>query len=96
MTYPGYNLPLRDLYTNRAFNLCYNFPRTDLLDSLHHPPFTIYTTVSYMLSNKYMIDKFLNKEDIEINDIFSDVCEIQNVSHSYLPKINPNWEIDIQ
>jgi len=42
-----------------------------------------------------MIDKFFNKEDIEIDDIFYDVCEIQNISHSYLPKINPNWEIDI-
>ena len=49
-----------------------------------------------MLSNTQMIDKFLNKEDIRIDDIFSDVCKIQNVSHSYLPKLNPNWEIDIR
>jgi len=81
-TYPGYSLPLRDLDTNHALNLCYNFQRTDLLASLHHSPFTIYTMVSYMLSNTHMVDKFLNKEDIEIDDIFTDVCAIQNVSHS--------------
>jgi len=66
------------------------------LDSLHHSPFTIYTMESYMLSNTHMIDKLLNKEDIEIDDIFFDVYKIQNVSHSYLSKINPNWEIDIR
>ena len=43
-----------------------------------------------MPGNTHMIDEFLDKEDIEIDDIFSDGCEIQNVSHSYLPKINQN------
>lgn len=54
--YPGYGIHIRDLDTNRALNLCYNFQRTDLLYSLHHSPFTIYTMVSYMLSNTHIID----------------------------------------
>ena len=76
ITYPGYGIPLKDLDINRALNLCCNFSRTDLLGSLHHSPFTIYTLVSYMLSNTHMIDKFFNKDEIEIDDIFFDVCEI--------------------
>ena len=85
-TYPGYGIPIKDLDTNHALNLCFNFVRTDLLDSLHHSPFTIYTMVSYMLSNTHMIDRFLDKEEIRTDDIFSDVCEIRQVSHSFLPR----------
>ena len=33
--------------------------------------------VSYMLSNTHLIDKFLDKDEIKIDDIFPDVCEIQ-------------------
>ena len=60
ITYPSYGIPIKDLDTNRTLNLSYNFSRTDLLGSLHHSPFTIYTLVSYMLSNTHMIDKFLD------------------------------------
>ena len=31
---------------------------------------------SYMLSNAHMIDKLVDKEEIEIDDIFSDICEV--------------------
>ena len=95
-TYPSYGTPIDDLDTICALNLCYNFQRTDLLDSLHHSPFTTYTTVSYMLSNTHMVDRFLDKEEIKTDDMFSDVCEIQQVSHSFLPRLEPDWEIDIQ
>jgi len=43
-----------------------------------------------------MIDKFLDKEEIEIDNIFSDICEVQNISHNFIPRIQPNWEMDIQ
>jgi len=78
--YPGFGLPIKDLDTCRALNLCYDFTRTDLLESLQHAPFTIYIVVSYMLSNTHIIDRFLDKDEIEIEDIFSDVCEIQHIS----------------
>jgi len=51
--------------------------------------------VSYMLGNTRRIDKFLEKDEIEIDDIFSDVCEIQQISHSCVPRLTPEWEIDI-
>ena len=95
-TYPSCGIPINDLDTSCALNLCCNFQRTDLLDSLHHSPFTTYTTVSYMLSNTHMVDRFLDKEEIKTDDMFSDVCEIQQVSHSFLPRLEPDWEIDIQ
>ena len=43
-----------------------------------------------------MVDRFLDKEEIKTDDMFSDVCEIQQVSHSFLPRLEPDWEIDIQ
>jgi len=43
-----------------------------------------------------MIDKFLYKEEIEIDDIFFDICEVQNISHNSISRIQPNWDIDIQ
>jgi hypothetical protein len=95
-TYPGYGIPIKDLDTNRALNLCYHFQRIDLLESLHHSPFTIYTMVSYMLSNTHMIDKFLNKDEIEIDDIFSDICEVQPNSHTFIPAIQPVAHINLQ
>ena len=51
--------------------------------------------VSYMLSNTHMIHKFLDKEEIKIDDIFSDICEVQKGPHNFLPIIQPNWDIDI-
>jgi len=49
-----------------------------------------------MLSNTDMIDKFLDKEEIEIDDIFSNICKVQNISHNFIPRIQPNWDMDIQ
>jgi len=43
-----------------------------------------------------MIDKFLDKEEIEIDDIFSDICEVQKILHNFLLRVQPNWDIDIQ
>ena len=43
---PGFGLPIKDLDTCRALNLCYDFSRTDLLENSQHAPFTIYTMVS--------------------------------------------------
>jgi len=51
--------------------------------------------VSYMLSNTHIIDRFLDKDEIEIEDIFSDVCEIQHVSPQTLPRVEPKVELDI-
>jgi len=65
------------------------------LESLHHSPFTIYTMVSYMLSNTHIIDQFLDKEEIELDDIFSDICEVQQVSRSAIQPMT-EWQIDIQ
>ena len=65
--YPGFGLPIKDLDTCRALNLCYDFSRTDLLENSRHAPFTIYTMVSYMLSNTYIIDRYLDKNEIEID-----------------------------
>ena len=96
ITYPGYGIPIKDLGTCHAINLCYNFLLTDLLESLHHSPFTIYTMVSYMLSNTHMTDKFLDKEEIEIHDIFSSICKVQKVPHNFFSRIQPNWDINIQ
>jgi len=87
-TYPGYGIPIRDLDNSRALNLCYRFQRTDPLESLHHSPFTIHTMVSYMLSNTHMIDKFLDKDKIEIDGIFSDVCKIQTFCILLFPGYN--------
>ena len=56
----------------------------------------MYTMVTDMLSNNHMIDGFLDKEEIDMDDIFSDVCEIRQASHSFLPQLEPDWEIDIQ
>ena len=38
----------------------------------------------------------INFLTIEIDNIFSDVCEIQQISHSCVPRLTPEWEIDIQ
>ena len=51
--------------------------------------------VSYMLSNTHIIDQFLGKDEIEIEDIFSDVCEILHISHQTLPGVEPKVELDI-
>ena len=93
--YPGFGLPINDLDTCRALNLCYDFSRIDLLDNLSHAPFTIYTMVSYMLSNTHIIDRFLDKNEIEIDDIFSDVCEVQHITPQTLPQVEPKVELDI-
>jgi len=94
--YPDFGLPISDLDTCRALNLGYDFPRADLLESLSHAPFTIYTMVSYMVSNTHIIDRFLDKNKIEIDDIFSDVCEVQPVARHTLPKVLPIRELDIR
>jgi len=94
--YPSFGLPIKDLDTYRALNLCYDFSRTDLLENSQHAPFTIYTMVSYMLSNTHIIDRFLDKSEIEIDDIFSDVCEIQHITPQTLPRVEPKVELDIE
>jgi len=66
------------------------------LESLHHSPFTIYTMVSYMLSNTHIIDQFLDKDEIEIDDIFSDICEVQQVARSIIPQPTAEWQINIE
>ena len=38
----------------------------------------------------------INFLTIGIDDIFFDVCEIQQISHSCVPRLTPKWEIDIQ
>jgi len=88
--YPGFGLPIKDLDTCRALNLCYDFSRTDLLENSQHAPFTIYTMVSCMLSNTHIIDRFLDKNEIEIDDIFSDVCEIQHITLRFYHESSPN------
>jgi len=93
--YPGFGLPIKDLDTCCALNLCYDFSRTDLLENSQHAPFTIYTMVSYMLSNTHIIDRFLNKNEIDIDDIFSDVCEIQHITPQTLPRVEPKAKLDI-
>jgi len=93
-TYPGCGIPIKDLDTNRALNLCYNFSRVDLLESLHHSPFTIYSMVSYMLSNTHIIDQFLDKDEIEIDDVFSDIYEVQQVSRPIIPQPTTEWQIN--
>ena len=52
--------------------------------------------VSYMLSNTHIIDRFLDKNEIEINDILSDVCEIQHITPQTLPRVEPKVELDIE
>jgi len=94
--YPGFGLPIKDLDTCRALNLCYEFSRIDLLENSQRAPFTIYTMVSYMLSNTHIIDRFLDKNEIEIDDIFSDVCEIQHITSQTLPRVEPKSELDIE
>jgi len=94
--YPGFGLAISDLDPCRALNLGYDFPRADLLESLSHASFTIYTMVSYMLSNTHIIDWFLDKNEIEIDDIFSDVCEVQHVAPHTLAKVEPIRELDIR
>jgi len=47
-----------------------------------------------MLSNTHIIDRFLDKDEIEIEDIFSDVCEIQQISPQTLPRVEPKVELD--
>jgi len=93
--YPGFGLPIKDLDTCRAVNLCYDFSTTDLLKNSQHAPFTIYTAVSYMLSNTHIIGRFLDKNETEIDDIFSDVCEIQHITPQTLPRVKPKGEHDI-
>jgi len=66
IVYPSFGLPISDLDTCRALNLGYDFPRADLLESLSHAPFTIYTMVSYMLSNTHIIDRFLDKMKLKL------------------------------
>jgi len=68
----------------------------DLLESLHHSPFTIYTMVSYKLSNTHMIYRFLDKDEIKIEDIFSELYEVQNILHSFIPRLQPETNIDLQ
>jgi len=94
--YPGFGLPIKDLDTCHALNLGYDFPRADLFGNLSHAPFTIYTMVSYMLSNTHIIDRFLDTNEIEIDDIFSDICEIQPVAPHTLPQVEPIKELDIR
>jgi len=48
-----------------------------------------------MLSNTHIIDRFLDKNEIEIDDIFSDVCEIQHITSQTLPRVEPKGELDI-
>jgi len=48
-----------------------------------------------MWSNTHIIDRFLDKDEIEIEDIFSDVCEIQHISPQNLPRVEPKVEPDI-
>jgi len=52
--------------------------------------------VSYVLSNTHIIDRFLDKNEIEIEDIFSDVCEVQPVAPHTLPRVEPIRELDIR
>ena len=47
-----------------------------------------------MLSNTHIIDRFLNKNEIEIDDIFSDVYEVQHITQT-LPRVEPKVELDI-
>ena len=49
-----------------------------------------------MLSNTHIIDRFLDKNEIEIDDIFSDVCEIQHITSQTLPRVEPKSELDIE
>jgi len=51
--------------------------------------------VSYILSNTHIIDRFLDKDEIEIEDIFSDVWEIQHRAPQTLPRVEPKVELDI-
>ena len=52
--------------------------------------------VSYMLSNTHIIDQFLNKDEIEIDDIFTDICEVQQVSRPVIPQTTTEWQINIE
>ena len=52
--------------------------------------------VSHMLSNTHLIDRFLDKDEIEIDDIFSDICEVQHISPQTLPRVEPKEELDIR
>ena len=94
--YPGFSIPIRDLDTCRALNLCYKFARADLLECMHHSPFTIYTMVSYMISNSHIIDRFIDKDFIDINDVFCDVCEAQPNTSYGLAAQPHNWVLDLQ
>jgi len=47
------------------------------------------------LSNTHLIDRFLDKDEIKIDDIFSDVCEVQHISPQTLPHVEPKEELDI-
>ena len=94
--YPGFGIPIKDLDTSRALNLCYKFDRTDLLESLHQSPFTIYVMVSYTLCNTHIIDRFLDKDYIEINDIFSDACQEEPLARSCMISTSNRWTMDIQ
>ena len=49
-----------------------------------------------MLSNTHVIDRFLDKNEIEIDDIFSNVCEVQPVAPHTLPQVEPIRELDIR
>ena len=48
-----------------------------------------------MLSNTHIIERFLDKNEIEIDDIFSDVCEVQHITAETLPRVEAKVELDI-
>lgn len=52
--------------------------------------------VSYMLSNSHIIDRFLDKEFIDINDVFSDVCTAGPITHTGMNSQNQHWAMDIK
>jgi len=48
-----------------------------------------------LLSNTHIIVRFLDKNEIEIDDIFSDVYEIQHITPQTLPRVEPKSELNI-
>lgn len=92
--YPKFGLSLQNARLDRTLSLIHRFERKDLMNKGDHP-FTITYLVGYALTNSHHSIDYKHKETIELEDIFSDLGQVNGKEFCKLPEMEQNWVMDI-
>lgn len=94
VVYPKFAISLQNKDLDQTLSFIHEFERTDLMNP-GNKVFSLTYVVGYALSNSHHSIDYKHKENIELEDVFSEIGQIEQRQFSEISPLDSSWAIDI-